>query len=117
MHKIQTVNLEGRIYSAGYRVLTKELKSLGLRNNSNIIQYPLGQWYFLPKAHIKEGSDDWGGMWVTRTLGDAKRLADYMKQRHQVQTRLFKAAIDKILYVNSYRMKTNGICLIEELRC
>ena len=115
MHKIQSVDLEGRVYPAGYRVLTKDLKSLGLRKNPNIIQYPFRQWYFLPEEQLKRGNDDWGGIWVTRTLPAAKKLVDYMKQKHNVETRLFKAAIDRILYANSYRVKTNGIYLMEEL--
>ena len=116
MHKMQTVDLEGRVYPAGYRVLTKELKSLGLRNNPNIIQYPIGEWYFLPAEQLKRGKEDWGGIWVARNLSFARNLVKYMKEKHNVETRVFKAAIDRILYNgSSYRVKTNGIYLIEEL--
>jgi hypothetical protein len=116
MHKIQTITLEDRMFNSGFRVLTEDLKSLGLRRNPNIIQYPFRKWYFLPTSQIQKGPDDRGGIWVTRTLSDAEKLVKYMKEKHEIKTRLFKAAIDEILYINSYRIKTNGIYLLEELR-
>ena len=114
-NKIQKITLEGKIFNAGYRVLTTDLKSLGLRRNPNIIQYPVGEWLFLPKDQISEGISDWGGIWVARTLSNAKKLVDYMSDKHSQDTRLFKCAIDKVLYSNSYRVKTNGIFLLEEI--
>ena len=112
---METINLEDKIYFVGYRVLTKDLKSLGLRRNPNILQYPIGEWYFLPKNYIIEGKDDFGGIWVARTFGNARKLSEYMKEKHDTETRLFKTAIDRILFENSYRIKTNGIYLFEEL--
>jgi hypothetical protein len=38
-----------------------------------------------------------------------------MKIKHNIDSRLFKATLDEILYVNDYRIKTNGIKLIEEM--
>ena len=112
---METINLEGKICFVGYRVLTKDLKSLGLRKNPNILQYLIGEWYFLSEEKIKEGKDDFGGIWVTRTFGSARRLCEYMKEKHNTETKLFKSAIDRILFENSYRIKTNGIYLVEEL--
>jgi hypothetical protein len=116
MYKIQTVILEDRLFYSGFRVVTENLRSLGLRGNLNIIQYPFREWYFLPASQLKRGSGDWGGIWVMRTLSDAKKLVRYMKEKHDIKTRLFRSAIDEILYTNSYRIKTNGICLLEELK-
>lgn len=115
MVKIQTVSLEGVLHYSGFRVLTEDLKSLGLRRNPNIIKYPVRKWYFLPDDMLRTGSDDFGGIWVTRTLGDSRRLMNYMKEKHGVNTRVFRAAIDEILFANSYRIKTNGIYLIGEV--
>ena len=109
------MNLEGKICFVGYRVLTKDLKSLGLRRNPNILQYPIREWYFLPEDKIIEGKNDFGGIWVARTFGNARKLSEYMKEKHDTETRLFKSAVDKILFENSYRIKTNGIYLAEEL--
>ena len=109
------MNLEGKICFVGYRVLTKDLKSLGLRRNPNILQYPIREWYFLPEDKIIEGKNDFGGIWVVRTFGNARKLSEYMKEKHDTETRLFKSAVDKILFENSYRIKTNGIYLAEEL--
>jgi len=112
---METITLENRIYSVRYRVVTKDLKSLGLDRNPTILQYPIREWYFLPKDKIKEGKDDVGGIWVTRKLCDAKRMSKYMMNRYETETRIFKAVIDTILFENNYRIKTNGIYLFEEL--
>lgn len=116
MVKIQTVNLERKTYFMGYKVVTKDLKSLGLRRNPNIHQYPINKWYFLHEKDVEEGKADWGGIWVARTLPDAKKLSKYMKNKYYKQTRIFKATLDQILYHNSYRIKTNGIKIFEEIK-
>lgn len=112
---IQIANLEGRTFKLGYKVVTDDLKSLGLRNNPNIIQYPIDKWFFLPADSIASGSDDWGGIWTLRLLSGAKRLRDYMYDYHKMETRVFKACLGKILFYNSYRIKTNAIRMFEEL--
>jgi hypothetical protein len=114
-HKIQTITLDDKVYNLGFKVVTQNLESLGLRKNPNIIKYPISEWYFLPKNKIKSGQDDFGGIWVTRTLSGAKGLQRYMKKYYSQETRIFKTAIDTILYSNSYRMKTNGINMLEEI--
>lgn len=100
----------------GYKVVTKNMKSLGLRKNPNIIKYPFNKWYYLTDNKIKKGMDDWGGIWVTRTLSSARTLQKYMKCQYNKKVRIFKAIIDKTLYANSYRIKTNGLKLLEEIK-
>ncbi len=39
-----------------------------------------------------------------------------MSKKHSVETRAFIVNIDRILYQNSYRLKTNGIYLKEEIK-
>lgn len=99
----------------GYKVVTGDLKSLGLRKNPNILEFKINEWFYLPRKDIEEGEKDWGGIWVARTLSNAKKLKDYMKNKYNKETRIFKTALDKILYLNSYRIKTNGIKLVEEI--
>jgi len=113
-HRIKEVSLEGKIYHVGYKVLTKDMKSLGLRKNHNILTYPINKWFYLPEEKIIPGKKDEGGIWVARTLSDANKLRKYMLEKN-TKTRVFKAAIDQVLYSNSYRIKTNGVLLFEEV--
>ncbi|HKM19828.1 MAG TPA: hypothetical protein VJY47_01245 [Candidatus Dojkabacteria bacterium] len=115
IYRIDTVEFEGREYPAGYRVVTEDLESLGLRDNPNILQYSVGEWYSLPPEGIEDGKGDWGGIWLARTLSGAKSLKRYMEEKHGVGTRIFKSAIGEILFCNSGRVKTNAICMVEEI--
>jgi hypothetical protein len=114
-HKIQTITLDDKVYNLGFKVVTQNLESLGLRKNPNIIKFPISEWYFLQENQIVHGQGDFGGIWVARTLSGAKGLQKYMKKQYNQETRIFKTAIDQILYSNSYRMKTNGVNMLEEI--
>ncbi len=114
---ISKIKYQDKIYSLGHRVVTENMQSLGLRNNPNIITYPFQEWVYLKTDQIQKGKSDWGGIWVARTPSRAKGLHKYMKQKHKTPTRIFKSAIDKILYANDYRIKTNAIILLEEIKC
>lgn len=107
--------LDGNEYWMGYKVVTEELESLGLRGNENIIQYPENEWHQLEEENIEAGEDDWGGIWSARTPGKAKSLSNYMEDKHSTGTRVFKAAIDQILFHNDYRIKSAEVNLFEEL--
>ena len=113
--KIHSQLIEGNSYNIGYKVVTLNMKSLGLRKNPNILEFKLDEWYILSDFYIKEGKGDWGGIWVARTLSNATSLQKYMKKQYNQETRLFKTALDDILFVNSYRIKTKGVMLFEEL--
>ena len=96
--------------------IQKKAESLGLRRNPNIIAYSINEWYYLLKNQTEEGPDDWGGIWVARTLSNAKTLKKYYEKNHLKSARVFKTALDEILYFNSYRIKTNGIVMLEEIK-
>lgn len=113
--RIHTVELEGEIYPMGYRVVTEDFKSLGLRQNPNILEYPVRQWYFLPEDQIQEGKDDWGGIWVARIPSKAREIQKYMLERYNVRTKIFYAALGEILYCNNGHIKTDAINMFEEL--
>ena len=98
-----------------YKVVTQNLKSLGLRKNPNILSYKINKWKCLPKNKIKSGNSDWGGIWVAQTLSNARKLKDYMKNKYNQQTRIFVTLIGSIIYENSYRCKTDRIKLIKEI--
>lgn len=99
-----------------YKVFTNELKNLGLRKNPHILTFFPQEWYFLDKDNIVEGVSDFGGIWVCSNRSGARKLTDYMMKKHSIETRAFIVSIDKILYQNSYRLKTNGIYLKEEIQ-
>jgi len=112
---LQSVKIHGREYPLGYKVVTRDMKSLGLRKNPNILEFELGKWIYLSKNEIEKSKNDWGGIWVARTLSSAKKLGDYMLEKKHKPTRIFKATLDEILYFNSYRIKTNGVKLFAEI--
>ena len=112
---LHTETIDGIVRAIGYKVVTRDMKSLGLRRNPNILTYKLGEWYFLPESEVHEGPEDWGGIWVARALSGATTLQKYMKSQYNRETRIFKSAIDSVLYHNSYRTKTNGVLLLEEI--
>jgi hypothetical protein len=100
----------------GYKVVTTELKSLGLRRNPYILTYPIDEWYILPDSWIECGKGDWGGMWLSRVPSTAKRLKIYMKEKHNKECRIFKSFIGGDLYHNSYRVKTDKLKMFEEIK-
>jgi len=111
----KTINFRGKERPLGFKVVTKNLCSLGLRKNPNILQFALGQWFYLDKEDICFGKGDWGGIWAARTQSNAFKLQDYMFEKYSNETRVFKAALGDILYHNSYRIKTSGLCMFEEI--
>ena len=98
-----------------YKVVTQNLQSLGLRKNPNIMTFKLDEWIYLPKKDIVSGKGDWGGIWVAKQKSGATKLKKYMKNKYNIDTRIFVTQIDNILFSNSYRIKTNGVRLLEEI--
>lgn len=91
---------------------TLDRKSLGLRNNPTILTFPLGKWIKSPT--VKEGNSDDGGIWLAVSLSNAKRLKKYMLERYGKSCRIFKATIGRVLFKNSYHIKTDKIrCEVE----
>ena len=96
-----------------FKVVTEDMKSLGLRGHKNIVTYPVGQ--ILRHENPIEGKCDEGGYWILPTLPKARTLQKYMKRRHKTRTRIFVVNFDNILFHNSYRTKVGTIQLIEEV--
>jgi hypothetical protein len=114
---LQTKLIDSEVFFIGYKVVTQEIRSLGLKHNKNILTFPVDKWIYLPEDMIEASSKDFGGIWAARTLGNAKKLKEYMLKKYSTKTRIFIAALDEILYFNSYRIKTNGIKIFEEIFC
>ena len=113
--KVDHTIFGGRRYSVGYKVVTNDMRSLGLRHNPNILTYPTKEWFILPDEWIEVGGTDWGGLWATRTKSKAKKLREYVKDMHDIDGRIFKACLGTILFYNTYRIKTDRIYLLREL--
>lgn len=98
-----------------FKVVTADMKSLGLRRNKNILSYPIGEWINVPAKDIRRDGGDRGGIWACKTLKQAKRLRLYMREKHGTQARIFEALAGEILWQSSYRVKTDRIKLLEEV--
>ena len=98
-----------------YKVVTEDLKSLGLRNNPTILQYEVGVWVQSPTV-VRNGLDK-GGIWACRTRSGARTLRKYMKTKHGEYCCIFEAEIGEYLYGNTYRVKTDRIKLLREIDC
>lgn len=99
-----------------FKVVTEDLKSLGLRNNTNILTYPVGVWIRLQDSEIIPGSDDRGGIWSALTISGARSLSKYMFRQYGTSVRIFETAIENPLYANSYRVKAQGVILLREIQ-
>lgn len=99
-----------------FKVVTSDLKSLGLRHNPNIMQFSIGEWVELSSEELFIGNRDWGGIWSALKLSGAKTLTKYMREQYNISTRIFHVAINRPLYANSYRVKSQGVILLEELQ-
>jgi len=97
-----------------YKVVTKDMKSLGLRNNPNIMTFEVGIPVEEPRELKRTKVDD-GGIWCVAHLGKANVIRRYMKNQHDVDCRIFECEIGEILYYNPYRLKTDVVTLIEEV--
>lgn len=111
------VNIGDIEYPLSYKIVTKEMKSLGLRSNPNIMTFYLGSWINLPNDDLEPGIGDWGGIWTKRTLGEAHALRHYCYSREKdpFGTRIFLSAINTPLFANDSRIKSKGVFLIEEI--
>lgn len=97
-----------------YKVVTKDMKSLGLRKNPNIMTYRVGKWKYENPDNINYQSSDFGGIWVANGLSQARGLVRYLKKK-SMGSRIFLVEIGDILYQNNYRLKTDKVKLIKEI--
>lgn len=106
-----------------YKVVTYDLKSLGLRKNPTIMTFPTGKWVYEPNpTYDKGGYGGTGGIWVANGLSQGKGLLRYMIKKsikennpYYAKCRLFEVEIGNVLYQNSYRTKTDRVKLVKEL--
>jgi len=108
------ISIDGISRPVLFKVVTHDLKSLGLRKNPNIMTFSENVWS-TSNTNPKSGNSDVGGIWSALKFSGAKTLSKYMESHYSLKTRIFKAAADTPLYANSYRVKSAGIYLFEEV--
>ncbi len=96
-----------------YKVVTEEMKSLGLRNNPNILEYVVGEWTV--EENPIAGKCDEGGIWAATSLLGAKKIGYYVGKRYGTGTRIFKARANGELHRTPCRIKVREIVLEEEV--
>ena len=102
-------------YPLSYKVVTEDLKSLGLRRNPNIMTFAVCEWVLLPDDQVKPGMDDWGGVWTALRSGSVKTLKEHCQRTWGMETRGFLTAIHNPVFANSYRIKSQGVILLKEI--
>lgn len=107
---------EGLYFPLGFKVVTEELQSLGLRQNPNIMTFTPGVWSILDDDQVTADGDDWGGIWTALKKGSIKTLEHYMMEKYRTKTRAFLTAMYRPVFANSYRIKSQGALLLEEIK-
>ena len=97
-----------------YKVVAlPSLTSTGLLHSS-ILTYKRKRWTY-PAEPPQEGKHGPGGCWANRSIGQARCLQRYLKERYQMKTAIFICFIDKILFESSYRTKSNRLFLLDQV--
>lgn len=111
------IKLESRWYPLGYKVVTLDNKSLGLRKNPTIFEYPLGIWVYEDKDILIPKRTDYGGIWSGASLSSARKTREYCRTRRKdpFETKIYLAAIKNPIYANSYGVKSQGIMILKQL--
>lgn len=113
--ELKKINFRGIEYTCGYKVVTMKMTSLGLRKNPNIMKFTVGEWIDLPSNKVVADAGDYGGIWLAISSSAGNGLRKYMLRQYGEKTRMFEAIVRDVLFHNSYRMKTNGLKLLEEI--
>lgn len=95
-----------------YKVVTENMKSLGLRKNPNVMTFLINKWMYEPNPN--EGKDDTGGIWCCEKLSAARGLKKYFEKRYG-RAKIFECEIGVVLFQNNYRTKTDKVKLIKEV--
>lgn len=104
----------GGWHPVGYKLVTEEMMSLGLRNNPTPMQFSMGEWQF-EERNMHLNADDEGGIWTALKKGSLKTLAKHCEKTWGMKTRGFLTAICNPVYANSYRIKSQGVMLLKEI--
>ncbi len=112
------VKIERNWYPLGYKVVTLDNKSLGLRKNPTIYTYDIGKWKIMSEEEVIRDDVDVGGIFSGASLASARKTQKYCleRQKDPFETQIFFAAVYKPFLANGYKVKSQGIMLLEELK-
>lgn len=102
-------------YPLGYKVVTDKMESLGLRNNPTIMRFPVGVWV-CEKSDLIPTDVDWGGIWTAQRKGSIKMLREHCFNTWGMKTEGYLTAIANPVFSNSYRIKSEGVMLLKEVK-
>lgn len=98
-----------------YKVVTDDMKSLGLRKNPTIFEYKLGEWSYETR-NLQYGDEDYGGIWSAHRRGSVNTIKKHCLETWGMKTRGFlTAAYNPIAFVGNYRVKSEGVMLLKEI--
>jgi len=101
-------------FPIGYKVVTNDLESLGLRNNPTPMKFPIGEWVF-EERNLECNANDWGGIWTALRQSSIKTLKNHCKNTWDMETRGFLTAIYNPVFSNTYRIKSQGVMILKEI--
>ncbi len=78
------------------------------------MEFPVGEWIFETNK-IQCGDKDWGGIWSALRKGSIKTLKQHCQDTWDMETRGFLVAIWNPVFANSYRIKSQGVMLLNEI--
>lgn len=119
-----TTTIGGESFPVGYKVVTQDRLSLGLRGNVGgftpdewrILRYDAEKWTELPDHLLVASRVDWGGIWAARTPGNARALWKYYEvKRDYGPARILVCAMKGLLFAKPDRVKCRGVYPIEEI--
>ncbi len=108
--------IDGLWFPLGYKVVTSKMESLGLRNNPSILTFPVGVWVAEKEEYLVPSNADWGGIWTALRRGSIKTLKDHCWNTWGMETKGFLTAIDNPVFSNSYRIKSQRVMLLQEIK-
>jgi len=110
------VKLDSKWYPLGYRVTTLDNESLGLDHNTDILTYKLNEWVGIPKENLVADRKGRGGVWTAIKRSDAWTLQRHCLNTRGMRTKTYLAAVYNPIFSSSYRVKSEKIMLLEELK-
>ena len=107
--------IESRWYPLGFKVVTDSLMSLGLRKNPTPLLFPPNEWVKIKRDELIFSNADAGGIWSALKKSGAVTLRKYMFDQYGRETNIYLTALFNPVYANGYRVKSQGVMLLEEL--
>ena len=100
----------------GYKVVTGDGMSLGLRHNPTPLHFPVNEWVKMRKEDLISSKEDAGGIWSALKKSDAITLKKYMLSQYGERAKIYLTALFNPIFANNYRVKSQGVMLLEELK-